>query len=298
MKVSRKILISMLTTLVGFIIIKMLLPQFDCEKIKTDKFWLQKTFDTKKYDIIICGDSRTYRGVSTEIIINETENNLTAKNLGYSSVGFSNDYFDFVLSKLNVKSQNKFLIIGVTPSSFLNSSMLNEHLNSFKNKTQFEYLKGTTFSSFNCFFSPIKPLELIYKDSKNLMENMHNGGWVETKSIINDTNEAITSYQLLFSNEKINDINVSNFIEKLKKLSDQGIQIIMFYPPTTYKVKEIEDSLSGFNRKKFISKTEDFVHWLDLSYNQFNTYDGSHLNIESAEYLSQQLGKEILLYIE
>ena len=56
-------------------------------------FWNNKVNDTKKYNFIISGDSRAYRGVSPDEVETIIENISKAKNLGFSSGGFNEEVF-------------------------------------------------------------------------------------------------------------------------------------------------------------------------------------------------------------
>ncbi len=73
----------------------------------------------------------------------------------------------------------------------------------------------------------------------------------------------------------------------------QDISIIAFRPPSSIAMRNLEDSISGFDEEYIKRELEDMgVQWLDFREGDFNSYDGSHLHFESAKKLS------ILLRIE
>jgi|GEM_PF-5823927 len=60
-------------------------------------------------------------------------------------------------------------------------------------------------------------------------------------------------------------------------------------------MRTIEDSLSGFNDELIIlSFKKAGGKWIELDSKKFKSYDGSHLRKESAEELSEILGKEVV----
>ena len=93
MSIKTKFILTSILIFGGIIILKYTLPQKINEyKTKKEFFWVEKTHSNKKADIVIAGDSRVYRGFSTQDFIKELNTNYTALNLGYSSAGYGQNY--------------------------------------------------------------------------------------------------------------------------------------------------------------------------------------------------------------
>ena len=64
--------------------------------------------------------------------------------------------------------------------------------------------------------------------------------------------------------------------------------------PVYHKLKALEDSLSGFNEEIVKSRIiNNGGSWLNIQDSLYSTYDGSHLDGESAKLLSRDIAKKI-----
>ena len=90
-----RIVYMLLVTLLLVFIVGFFRPEPMNSKTSESFFWNNKVNDTKKYNFIISGDSRAYRGVSPDEV--ETIfKNFEAKNLGFSSGGFNEEIFKLI----------------------------------------------------------------------------------------------------------------------------------------------------------------------------------------------------------
>ena len=285
------ILISV--TIILIIIIKVIRPEPFVNKEITESFWSKKTHVTKKFDLIACGDSRVYRGISSDIL-SEIDLELSFINLGYSSVGLNDSYLDFVTSKFEPKSKNKTLIVGITPYSLTNEAKKNESLNSYLGLSSFDKYRYQYLSPFLKYFAPYKPMNFIIGKRNNYIQEFNDDGWVASNKVLPDSTYALTSYRKTFSKYKLTKKDMTSTLNKLIKIASTGITVIAFRIPTTEKMKLLEDSISGFD--EFFFKSELIKHsiiWLDFRNSQFVSYDGSHLAEGSARKLSRLIGQKI-----
>ncbi|MBL1280577.1 MAG: hypothetical protein COA33_009905 [Fluviicola sp.] len=289
-----KIYTSFLLIVVGFFTLKTLLPENNCAKIQEEQFWYGKTYTKDKYDIVICGDSRVYRGVSTKFLLNSFPKNTSAFNLGYSSIGFEEDYLNFAMSLLKKESKNKYLVLGISMHSLTPNALQNEHLKSFQNKSSFEIYKKTELAALLCYFSSYKPLDLLLKNRFPNEYAFHSDGWVEYLSNNVDSLEAIESYLSIFNDNEIIESHLDKLSNQLKNISKKGVKIIAFRPPTSIQMLKLEDEKSNYDYNDFIERTNGFIAWIDLDFNTYETYDGSHLTSASAKKLSMKIGRVLL----
>jgi len=118
-------------------------------------------------------------------------------------------------------------------------------------------------------------------------------GWIASSNIIEDTLDAITGYRKWYKKNKVSNKITNNLITQVKKWVDKGINVYAFTVPTSWSMKQLEDSLSGYNETE-ISKRIENVGGIWLKFNDnYHSYDGSHLVKESAEKLSRELAKKI-----
>ena len=98
----------------------------------------------------------------------------------------------------------------------------------------------------------------------------------------------------IFKNQYISGNEVDALVIKLKRIASKGIKILAFRPPNTEQMRALEDSLSGYNKYNLKQKLiESSVVWLDFKNSDFISYDGSHLDQNSAKILSKRIGEKI-----
>ena len=285
------ILIS--TTISLIFLFKLLLPGQTNNKEMVSSFWSNKTHSTNDFDIIACGDSRIYRGISSDILSDVTLD-LSFINLGYSSAGFSNEYLDFVVSKFNPESKNKILIVGISPHSLTKEAKKNEALKSYLELNNFEVFRYKYLSSFLKQFAPYKPLNLIKQKKNNYLQTYNKDGWVASDNIKPDSTRALKNYKKIFNEYKVSHNDMLLTINKLKQLVLSGINVFAFRVPTTEQMEILEDSISGYD-ENFVKNSliQHSITYLDFQNSDFSSYDGSHLNEKSARKLSEQIGIKI-----
>ena len=119
-------------------------------------------------------------------------------------------------------------------------------------------------------------------------------GWVASYEEKPWPESALKSYSTRFINNQVTEKNLKIVTDQVQQWTNQGVLVFGFRPPTTHKMVALEDSLSGYN--ELVVKTE-FTKaggkWLDFNLDDYTTYDGSHLQKESAIKLSIDLANKI-----
>lgn len=268
------------------------------EKHLKDRFWTQKTFAPANFDIIIMGDSRSYRGVSPEIMEKKLPG-MKVFNFGYSNGGLNPTMFDAAEKKFSKKSKNRIMVLGVSPNCLTDFTLKNEQFWQEKKRHPediFErlYLEGILYQ-----FSATSPERLRRHFKKKTptayyRNEYYSNGYAESEKFPVDTMEAIPSYTDDFTRYKVEKRIVDDVIHQVKKWSGNGITVIGFRPPATAPMRALEDTLGLYN-EPLLSKQfkEAGGYWIDLNPSQYKTYDGSHLDKESAVKLSEEISYKI-----
>jgi hypothetical protein len=268
------------------------------EKYLGDRFWAQKTFAPAVYDIIIMGDSRTYRGVTPEIMEKKLPG-MKVLNFGYSNGGLNPTMYKMAVKKLSIKNSKKVIILGVSANCITGYTQKNEQFWQEKKRHPediFErlYLDGKLYH-----FSATSPegLREYFKKKTTTSyyrNEYHSDGYVESEKFPVDTMEAIPSYTDDFSHFKVDERIVDDLINQVKDWSKLGITVIGFRPPTTTPMRALEDTMGLFNESAISYRfNEAGGHWVKLNPSEYKTYDGSHLEKESAAILSAELALKI-----
>lgn len=296
MRLKNKMGISLSFSAIIGLIIVLTLPKPAVNNIDEKAFWVKKTFGTPA-EVVVGGDSRAFRGINTELI--SELGDISAKNLGYSSAGLSPEYLDFLESNVDTTGTKRLIIIAITPHSltpkaFINEQLLDYQLTSEFDRFVFKYFKPVLrlIPSYNA--AELKRYFFNNNEKIILEQDFTESGWVGTSRIPSDSTLALDSYQRVFINNQVLDENIKLMILKCQEIINKGYKILAFRPPTSVQMRNMEDSLSGFNEiaiKERLVKAG--VRWLELDNSDFTTYDGSHLEKASANKLSQRIWKEV-----
>ncbi len=303
MQAKRKIWMMSCLTTVLVVVVKLSLPAPIKNTELRNEFWLRKTYAQPIYDLVVGGDSRIYRGVSTYAINEELSPQLEAINLGYSSAGYNQEYLDFLVGRLS-PTGNKILVLGVSPHSFTLEGAKNELYHKHLDKGSFDLFKGLYLSKYLKHFAPYKASELkdyLFNGSAQevYFEDFQDDGWVHSYRLPEDSLTAIDIYRKLFTDYQVSDTLISNFLVQVAEIEASGIEIVAFRPPTFDMMTDLENSLSGYSESYMWKEMElRGCTWIDLDPSEFHTYDGSHLHFESAQKLSRIIGRQVKFLLD
>lgn len=266
--------------------------------IENNSFWKRKTFDKKKYSIVAAGDSRVYRGVSPEVM-NEVLSGYRIINFGYGSAGFSKLMLQEIDKRIDYSADNKVVVLGITPLSLTNEGFKNWHL-TFELKTKKEELMELIYFkhvlqffipfTFKKFEDKIKGKEFVTSLTQEYMPS----GWVASSESRPWPSAAIQSYKTRFIRNQVTEDNINTLMEQVEIWVDKGVKVLGMRPPTTHEMVALEDSVSGYNEAQIraIFSQKGGV-WLDFSSDDYYSYDGSHLQKESAINFSRDIACSI-----
>jgi len=294
-----KIILLTPITLILMLAIKLFIPAEENVKTEKEYLWTLKTHNPDKFDIIIMGDSRIYRGISPEYLTKKLPE-TTAINLGFSSAGFSNLYFNFAEKKLKEETKNKVILIGISPHSLTPSALKNEELKSYLNKSKTDVFKTISLANVYKTANSITPSQIINnlsstnKQYKKYNQEFYTNGWVKSSNNKPNINIALYKYKNIFTNNKVSEEAINNLSIQINKWTKKGIKVICFRPPSTIEMEQLEDSLSGYNESEISRKIiTNGGYWININSKNYVSYDGSHLHYESAIKLSEKLGLNI-----
>ncbi len=117
------------------------------------QLFVYKVWNETQYDLIIAGDSRIYRGVSTKPFSELLD--VKAINLGFSSGIFEKHMFQLIDEKLNYRSHKKTIVLGISPLTLTMYSWPNGHIQRIKDLKQEDVINYLYFLDFNSYFTPM-----------------------------------------------------------------------------------------------------------------------------------------------
>lgn len=264
-------------------------------------FWTYKVHHKTKYDVILLGDSRLYRGVSPGAMEKYLPN-YSILNFGFSSGGLNGRIFKEASLRFNKNSRKKIVVLAVTPFSLTEESATNEHFITELDRPPSEVYQRIHLRPILKFFKSITPKQfkksVIRKQKKPAVcyyQKFYPDGWVASDKVPADPNTALKSYRKTFEKGQVVKDIQNDLFQQTKKWVNSGVMVVAFRPPVAEKMLSLENELSGFEQAKFVSQFEHSGgKWIDIPIGEdYVSYDGSHLDSASAVHLSEILSLEI-----
>ncbi len=288
---------AVLVTALSFILPK------NSEKYLGELFWSRKTFAPAKYNVILMGDSRVYRGISPEILESHLPG-LKVLNFAYSNGGLNRTMFEAAEKKLAQNDKFKVIMMGISANTISGYSAGNNQYLQEINRPREEIFERIYLNPMRYWFSATSPEKLkqfyLNTNETSFYRNKYfMNGYVESEKFPVDTLAAIPSYTKDFTNYKVEPENLDVLFNNVKNWTENGIIVVGFTPPVSQPMQVLEDTLGMFDEALIKSGFEKASgHWIDLEPANFKTYDGSHLTIESAKRLSHKIGESVQKLIQ
>ena len=264
-----------------------------------NKFWVEKTHGegNSKFDALICGDSRVYRGVSSEVVASHLAG-YKMFNFGYSSGSYSSFMLDQIEKHIDPNGA-PILILGITPYSLTDKAALDEHIKQELRRKKEEILEYLYLQPLKNFVEPIDLNELLTNknDESTVKYNQkfhNNDGWVASSKIPSNPSAALGEYARDFENNKVSSIVIAGLMNRISIWTLKGYKVYGFRPPTTQAMEALEIEKGGFNEQEFVTLLKrSGGKWLHFNSRSYVSYDGSHLEEQSAISFSHDLGRVI-----
>ena len=292
---NKKVILTLLFSTIIIVIISLVTNnKMDDENYKA--LFVHKVYTKQKYDIIVAGDSRIYRGISAGIIGKKLH--LKALNLGFSSGGHSKLLFDLIDEHLNMKSPYKTVILGITPASLTKRAAHNGHIKRLLNKKKEEILEYKYLFPVKLFFAPTTPYKirkkLRHKKSNDYRQEFNiEDGWIASWYDSPIPYRALKSYKDKFTEMKAEDDVIKNLYKQVKRWKSEGIKVYGFFVPSSVNMNELEKVVAKFDQNAFLKGFFNAGgYWINID-GQYWSYDGSHLEKESAVRLSENIAQKL-----
>lgn len=288
-----------LILLTGFILSGTRESDQESDPVK-ERFWALKTrFLKPEYNVVLYGDSRLYRGISPEAMRSALPD-LKIINFGYSNGGHDRLMLNSAISLLDPEAKLRIIVLGVTPLSLTQVAAQNEHYLSIMRKPFSEAFESVYFLHLKSFILPIFPIELkdIFSLSRAKRKEKHtiyhDDGWAESWDDVPNPEAQLSQYKDRFTSNQVSSELFQDLFQVISECKSKGIKIIGFRPPTTRAMVTLEDSMSGFHEDEFIIEfRKSGGIWLSFNIDDYDSYDGSHLDSDSALKLSRVLAEKI-----
>jgi len=272
--------------------------EMDTEEIRKNRYWVAKSHSSKQYPVLFAGDSRVFRGISPDHFAAEI-NGYDTYNYAYWSNGLGPVYLEGLENKLDKDSDLKMIVLGVSPHSLTPRAAKCAHYLYETGRSKEQVLQNLYLSRLQEVFAPFQVLDLkkmVLGKAKpaNYRITYHSNGWVESYWLVPDTTYSTQFYEEIFTDNLVSQEVIADFLEYVARWSSMGIHVAGFRPPTSGAISLLEREKGGFDEALFVEQfTAAGGIWIALDNRVYQTFDGNHLEHQSAIRLSADLGRLI-----
>lgn len=294
---KERILYLLIFVVIAVAAITLLRSEDSVLSIENKRYWISKTYSSETFPVVFAGDSRVFRGVSPAEFKEVT--GVEAINLGYSSNGFHPSYLDFLEERLDKSADKPVIVLGLSSHSFSRNGSGSYAFRAEVNRKKEEVMQYMNFYQLSKLFSPLQVLKLLGMEEKNNFRanyhiKYHFDGWMESYWDRRDTTNSDISYKVIFNDNQFNEDAAGILFRQVQKWKEEDITVVAFRSPTTHTIRVLEDSLSGFDFEPFRQELiASGAHWIEVDRKKYQTYDGNHLEAESAKQFTRDLALEI-----
>lgn len=260
-------------------------------------FWIAKKQWGAEFSVVVGGDSRVYQAVSPAVM-QETLSGSRIANFAFSRIVWTPEYLDAMASKLDPKSFPKILVLGISPLSLTaraipeNGFSRTPSMNAMQ--FQIENRLQETLEQFSSWMPLAHSQMFAAADSQGIEHHYRKDGWVPTRAARSDSTAELRAYQASFRDNALSSRVLGNLCSKIQELQQLGIRVYAFRPPTTDAMIALEQDVGQFDETRVADALEKAgATWLLFQNEKYETYDGSHLDENSAIQFSQDLSQKL-----
>lgn len=288
---------TLLLALVLIIIMGMLRPNTS-SGIYEKRFWATKISWRDYADVVITGDSRVLGGISPAQMSKILRDRLIV-NYGFVSNLYVPEYLKAIEDVLKQNSDKKTIILGITPYSLTEYPDMADQFFKLKSLSKRDIFMDIHFAALLSFFDYMSFRDALLGIFPGLASGQTHkeffaDGWLAFSKNPPGKKRELKKYRLIYEENQVSQQAISNLMDYVRRWTRSGIKVYAFLVPTCAEMAELEKELSGFNRAEFIKTLKDAGGiWIEINPADYESFDGSHLQRESALRLSQELASKI-----
>lgn len=273
--------------------------EMETDRLRKDRFWNIKIRETRTFDIVFGGDSRVFRGISPPHFTEEFPGR-EAYNYAFWANGYGTSYMEGLEGMIDTSSDLQMLVLGIPPHSLTQKSARSIHYNIELRKKKRSSFETIYMLQIRQYFAP-HTLENLKRKmtgkfrAPNYRIIYHSdNGYAESWWVKQDTTRAARSYKDIFTDDPVDEEVIAGLLEKVEYWTAKGILVVGYRPPASHTIRQYEREKGGYKEADFIARFRAAgAIWIDVPPDDYQTFDGSHLDHLSAFQLSGDLATQI-----
>jgi hypothetical protein len=296
---DRTVLTCMLAA-IAVVIVGLVKPEpmnpLSSAKSAESRFYTYKTHNPLHYDVVVLGDSRALRAVAPDAM-HAALPGLRIFNCAYNAGGLNREIYEFGSHYLDTSSNDLAIVLAVTPLTLTAWKSSNGQFREALHMPADAVFLNMHAPGLVRFFSPLQMSDavgLILKvpPKTYYYQTFHDDGWIASHKAPVDTTEAPRLYGETLKGSTIDRSLIRDMADQIEAWRREGVRVFAFRPPTQASMAALEDSMLSFDENELAA---DVVAaggvWLPFAAGGYDSYDGSHLEEESARAFSRDLAQ-------
>lgn len=252
-----------------------------------------------EFDVVLAGNSRITVGLAPSEMAGALPG-LRIGNFGFDGNAFSREYLNAVEGKLRQGPGRKIVVLGITPITLTERAARQNGFLEEKFRAADERFLARHLPEVLDFFTRFNPrmamLWMRGTETGREFWHGHEDGWAAQGRDPEDLDGQVRFLRMNVRDRSfvVSPPMVGQLLATVRRWRDADIETFAFLPPVTPELAYQEVRVSGFDQKTFV---DDFTaaggHWIEVPGNTYHTFDGGHLDADSARRLSRDLAEKI-----
>ena len=267
--------------------------------VHAKRFWAMKISWRDYADVVVTGDSRVLGGVSPaqmgKIL---SDRRIVNYGFGLSNL-YTTEYLEAIEHVLNPDSRKKTILLGITPHSLTGNPDIESQFLELKGLSKREIFMDIHFAALLDFFDYMSFRDVLMGIFPRLAKShthreLFADGWLAYSKHPPGEKKELKTYRRNYEKYQVSPAVTEKLLDYVSKWTGSGIRVYGFLVPTCQEMVELENEMSGFNHTEFaaVFKKAGGI-WIDINPAAYDSFDGSHLQSESALEFSSDLASRI-----
>ena len=218
----------------------------DRSGISREQFWTIKLGWSQEFDLVAAGDSRILWRLARAM--RDVALHRKIANFAFNYVGFNRDYLNGAVRRLNPSSNDRAIILGITPRSL---TPLNQRVSGYREESERPLWRAMLNSHAGGFLSSFRPVAVEGIVRQTSSKDFYPDGWMAVRMNPPNPEADVPVYQSIFNGNTVSETIVGELITTVQQWKQQGIRVFVFRPPVTVNMLTIENQRSGFRENDF-----------------------------------------------
>lgn len=276
--------------------------------LSPSQFYIHKVHATPSYDVVMSGNSRVLQALSP-VAMKEQLPDQRILNFGLDGACLTPQLLAEIEKKLDPASRSPIILLGIEPGTLEEYSSGNRKLNIELARSKESRFLAFHTQNWGRWFAPVRlyavaSLFALWRDGPTVKNPAHvheysRDGWMAS-TVFPDNRIAVEQEYTAKLNargdqpEKIALPYADAVMKQVREWTARGIRVFGARMPSDPSVQRYEDAAYDFNEAEIARHFMDAGGiWLPVEAANYHTYDGSHLDKNSAIVFSRDLAGKI-----